>query len=93
MKKEVDIERVIEITQLLKKTIFTYLEQTIEDIKSGTIKNPELIEDLKTLYMDFIDDATYYDYYKELCLVLNEKYPQKQPTNKSEGEKNDLCDV
>ena len=64
MKKEVDIERVIEITQLLKKTIFTYLEQTIEDIKSGTIKNPELIEDLKKhgIIKEHENDELYLDF-------------------------------
>ena len=93
MTKEVDIEQVIDIAQLLKNTTYAYLEKTIEDIKTGNIKNPELIEDLKSVYMDFIDDATYYDYYKELCLALNEKYPKNQSNNRNVGEPNDLCDV
>jgi len=90
MNKEVDIERVIDIAQLLKKTTYSYLEKTIEDIKTGVIKNPEFIEDLKSLYMDFIDDPIYYDYYKELCLVLNKKCA-KEANNRNDGESHDLC--
>ena len=93
MTKEIDIKRVIDIAQLLKKTTYSYLAKTIEDIKTGNIKNPELIDDLKSVYMDYIDDATYYDYYKELCLVLNEKYPPKNLNNRNEVEINDLRDV
>lgn len=91
MNKEVDIERVIDIAQLLKKTTYSYLEKIIEDIKTGVIKNPELTEDLKSLYMDFIDDPICYDYYKELCLVLKDKYSKEQLETGKESESNDLC--
>lgn len=73
-----DIPSVMREIKRRKEEMYSLVEETISKIENEIITDEDAIEDFQFMLMDYGDDAKFFELYRSLNQVLNQKYPNRK---------------
>ncbi len=73
-----DIPSVMREIKRRKEEMYSLVEETISKIENEIITDEDAIEDLQFMLMDYGDDVKFFELYRSLNHVLNQKYPNRK---------------
>ena len=73
-----DIPTAMRKLKQLKESAYELVENTIKKVEDGTIADKDALEDFQFMLMDYGDDVRFFELYKSLTKVMNEKFPNRE---------------
>lgn len=73
-----DIPSVMREIKHRKEEMYSLVEETISKIENDIITDEDAIEDFQSMLMDYGDDVKFFELYRSLNQVLNQKYPNRK---------------
>ena len=73
-----DIPTAMRKLKHIKETAYELVENTIRKIENGSISDKDACEDFQFMLMDYGDDVRFFELYRSLTKVMNEKFPNRE---------------
>lgn len=73
-----DIPTAMRKLKQLKESAYELVENTIKKVEDGTIADKDALEDFQFMLMDYGDDVRFFELYRSLTKVMNEKFPNRE---------------
>jgi len=73
-----DIPTAMRKLKNLKESAYELVENTIKKVEDGTIADKDALEDFQFMLMDYGDDVRFFELYRSLTKVMNEKFPNRE---------------
>ena len=73
-----DIPTAMRKLKKLKEFAYELVENTIKKVEDGTIADKDALEDFQFMLMDYGDDVRFFELYRSLTKVMNEKFPNRE---------------
>lgn len=73
-----DIPSVMREIKRRKEEMYSLVEETISKIENDIITDEDAIEDFQFMLVDYGDDVKFFELYRSLNHVLNQKYPNRK---------------
>lgn len=73
-----DIPSVMREIKRRKEEMYSLVEETISKIENDIITDEDAIENFQFMLMDYVDDVKFFELYRSLNQVLNQKYPNRK---------------
>lgn len=73
-----DIPSVMREIKRRKEEMYSLVEETISKIENDIITDEDAIENFQFMLMDYGDDVKFFELYRSLNQVLNQKYPNRK---------------
>ena len=73
-----DIPTAMRKLKQLKESAYELVEKTIKKVEDGIIADKEALEDFQFMLMDYGDDVRFFELYRSLTMVMNEKFPNRE---------------
>lgn len=73
-----DIPTAMHKLKRLKESAYELVENTIKKVEDGSISDKDALEDFQFMLMDYGDDVRFFELYRSLTKVMNEKFPSRE---------------